>query len=303
MTDKEMNFEELIQKIEKNEILQIKEFDIIFNKSKEILNKRENIAKLKAPITICGCINAHYEELKDIFKICGDASNTQYLFLGDYINKGWNSLSVVMLLMVLLAKYQSNITLLRGNHDSRMMSNPYGFYNECIKKYSKPDEGNYIFEKINELFDLFQLAAVIDNKIFCVHGGLSPKIKKIEEINQIDRKLEIPREGIIPDLIWSDPSLEIMEYSPSSKGAGQFYGEKAVNDFFQENNNLSIIIRSHTLVMEGYQYQFNNKLLTIFSAPLYAGRIENIGAVLKIDDKFNIKCIHIYQLAQKYVIQ
>ena len=293
MIDKEVNLEELIQKIEKNEVLSIKEFDIIFNKAKEILNKRENIAILKSPITICGCINAHFEELKDIFKICGEASNTQYLFLGDYVDKGWNGLSVVLLLMVLLVKYPSNIYLLRGNHDSRMMSEPYGFESECIKKYSKSDEGKYIFEKINELFDLFQLAAVVDNKIFCVHGGLSPKIKKIEEINQIDRKLEIPREGIITDLIWSDPSEEIMEYSPSPKGAGQFYGEKAVNDFIKENNNISIIIRSHTLVMEGYQYQFNNKLLTIFSAPLYAGRIENIGAVLKIDENQNYNFIKI----------
>ncbi len=293
MIDKEVNLEELIQKIEKNEVLPIKEFDIILNKAKEILNKRENIAILKSPITICGCINAHFDELKDIFKICGEASNTQYLFLGDYVDKGWNGLSVVLLLMVLLVKYPSNIYLLRGNHDSRMMSEPYGFYSECIKKYSKPDEGKHIFEKINELFDLFQLAAVVDNKIFCVHGGLSPKIKKIEEINKIDRKLEIPREGIITDLIWSDPSEEIMEYSPSPKGAGQFYGEKAVNDFIKENNNISIIIRSHTLVMEGYQYQFNNKLLTIFSAPLYAGRIENIGAVLKIDENQNYNFIKI----------
>ena len=293
MIDKEVNLEELIQKIEKNEVLPIKEFDIIFNKAKEILNKRENIAVLKAPITICGCINAHFEELKDIFKICGDASNTQYLFLGDYINKGFNSLSVVLLLMVLLVKYPNNITLLRGNHDSRMMSNPYGFYDECIKKYSQQDEGKYIFEKINELFDLFQLAAVIDNEIFCVHGGLSPKLKKIEEINSVDRKLEIPREGIITDLIWSDPSEEIVEYSPSPKGAGQLYGEKAVNDFIKENNNISIIIRSHTLVMEGYEYQFNKKLLTIFSAPLYSGRIENVGAVLKLDEKHNYNFIKI----------
>lgn len=293
MVDKEVNLEELIQKIEKNEVLLIKEFDIIFNKLKEILNKRENIAILKTPINICGCINAHFEELKDIFKICGDASNTQYLFLGDYINKGFNSLSVVLLLMVLLVKYPNNITLLRGNHDSRMMSNPYGFYDECIKKYSQQDEGKYIFEKINELFDLFQLAAVIDNEIFCVHGGLSPKLKKIEEINSVDRKLEIPREGIITDLIWSDPSEEIVEYSPSPKGAGQLYGEKAVNDFIKENNNISIIIRSHTLVMEGYEYQFNKKLLTIFSAPLYSGRIENVGAVLKLDEKHNYNFIKI----------
>ena len=137
------------------------------------------------------------------------------------------------------------------------------------------------------------MAAVVDNKIFCIHGGLSPEFKKIEEINKIDRKKDILNEGIISDLVWSDPSEEIMEYSPEEKGVGQYYGEKAVNDFIKENNNIEIIIRSHELVDEGYKYQFNNKLLTIFSAPAYSGYFDNIGMVLKIDENKNYNFIKI----------
>ena len=170
----------------------------------------------------------------------------------------------------------------------------YGLYDECLKKITKKDEGIEIYNKINELFDLLQLSAVIDNKYFCVHGGLSPELKKIEDLNNLERKNEIPEKGIITDLIWSDPKENINNFVPSAKGAGQFYGEKAVNDFIQENKNIEMIIRSHELVDNGYKYQFNNKLLTVFSAPDYGGRIGlNIGSVLKIDENYKFNFITI----------
>ena len=170
----------------------------------------------------------------------------------------------------------------------------YGLYDECLKKITKKDEGIEIYNKINELFDLLQLSAVIDNKYFCVHGGLSPELKKIEDLNNLERKNEIPEKGIITDLIWSDPKENINNFVPSAKGAGQFYGEKAVNDFIQENKNIEMIIRSHELVDNGYKYQFNNKLLTVFSAPDYAGRVDfNIGSVLKIDENYKFNFIKI----------
>ena len=289
------NIDELIIKICNDELLSIQEFNKVFSKAKDILDKRENIAILKAPLIVCGCINAHFEELKDIFKISGNISENKYLFLGDYVGRGWNGLSTFLLLILYLIKYPNNIILLRGNHDSRIFSQIYGLYNECLKKYSNKDEGEEIYNKINELFDLLQLAAIIDNKYFCIHGGLSAELKKLEEINNLERKKEIPEKGIITDLIWSDPKEEIDEYVPSQKGAGQFYGEKAVNNFLKENSNIEMIIRSHELVDNGYKYQFNNKLLTIFSAPDYGGRIDmNIGSILKIDEnyKFNFITIH-----------
>ena len=206
----------------------------------------------------------------------------------------WNGLSTFILLILYLIKYPNNLTLLRGNHDSRIFSQMYGLYDECVKKITKKDEGIEIYNKINELFDLLQLSAVIDNKYFCVHGGLSPELKKIEDLNNLERKNEIPEKGIITDLIWSDPKEDVNYFVPSSKGAGQFYGEKAVNVFIQENKNIEMIIRSHELVDNGYKYQFNNKLLTVFSAPDYAGRVDfNIGSVLKIDENYKFNFIKI----------
>ena len=288
------NIDELIIKIYKDELLSMQEFNKVFFKAKDILNKRENIAILKTPLIICGCINAHFEELKDIFKICGNISETKYLFLGDYVGRGWNGLSTFILLILYLIKYPNNIILLRGNHDSRIFSQIYGLYNECFKKYNNKDEAQDIYNKINELFDLLQLAAIIDNKLFCIHGGLSPQLKKIEEINILDRKKEIPENGIITDLIWSDPKEDVNEYLPSKKGVGQFYGEKAVNNFLKDNSNIEMIIRSHELVDNGYKYQFNNKLLTVFSAPDYGGRIGlNVGSVLKRDENYQFNFITI----------
>ena len=288
------NLDELINKIYNNELPSNQEFNKIYLKAKEILDQRKNIAILNTPLIICGCINAHFEELKDIFKICGDISENKYLFLGDYVGRGWNGLSTFMLLILYLIKYPNNITLLRGNHDSRTMSIMYGLYDECLKKIEIKDEAEDIYNKINELFDLLQLAAVVDNKYFCIHGGLSPELKKIDILNNIERKKEIPEKGIITDLIWSDPKEEVNEFEPSKKGAGQFYGEKAVNDFIKENNNIEMIIRSHELVDDGRKFQFNNKLLTVFSAPDYGGREGfNIGSVLKIDEKYKFSFIKI----------
>ena len=141
------NIDILIKKIRKGELLSISEFDKVFIKAKEILDKRDNIAILDSPITICGCINAHFEELKDIFRICGDVSKTQYLFLGDYVGKGFNGLSAFMLLILYLIKYPNNLTLLRGNHDSYIMSSMYGLHLECSKKYTSNNESNHILKK------------------------------------------------------------------------------------------------------------------------------------------------------------
>ena len=288
------NIDELINKISNNGLLSKQDFKKVFLKAKDILGKRENIAIIKSPLIVCGCINAHFEELKDIFNICGNISETKYLFLGDYVGRGWNGLSTFILLILYLIKYPNNLVFLRGNHDSRTFSRMYGLYNECLQKYSNKYEAEDIYNMINELFDQLQLAAIVDNKYFCIHGGLSPDLKKLEEINKLERKKEIPENGIITDLIWSDPNEEVDEYVPSKKGAGQFYGEKAVQNFLKENSNIEMIIRSHELVDNGYKYQFNNKLLTVFSAPNYGERLDNIGSVLKIEEnsKFNFITIN-----------
>jgi serine/threonine-protein phosphatase 4 catalytic subunit len=131
----------------------------------------------------------------------------------------------------------------------------YGFYDECLKKFGSLNVWKYC----TEIFDLLALAALIDNSIFCVHGGLSPAINSIDDIRVIDRKQEVPHEGIMCDLMWSDPEgtslqlTEIQGFGISQRGAGYIFGGDVV-DKFCRNNKVDIICRAHQLVMEGYKY-------------------------------------------------
>ena len=144
-------------------------------------------------------------------------------------------------------RYPERITLIRGNHESRQITQVYGFYDECLRKYGSVNVWRYC----TEIFDYLALAAVIDQKIFCVHGGLSPSISTLDEIRGLDRKQEVPHDGAMCDLMWSDPD-EISGWSVSPRGAGYLFGGDIV-DKFNHQNNIDLIARAHQLVMEGYK--------------------------------------------------
>lgn len=127
----------------------------------------------------------------------------------------------------------------------------YGFYFECLKKYSSP----FIWQYVIEMFDYLPLACVISNKLFCIHGGLSPLIQKISQIDSLNRFQDIPTEGPIADLMWSDPDTNIEGFKISERGAGYFFGEKIV-DRFLHLNSMESIIRAHQLCMEGFNVRF-----------------------------------------------
>ena len=178
--------------------------------------------------------------------------------MGDYVDRGFNSVEVFTLLLTLKLKYPSYITLLRGNHESRQISYTYGFLEEVNRKYGNSNVWNYF----TDIFDYLPIAALIEGKIFCIHGGLSPLISTVDQIRLINRKMEIPHEGAFCDLMWSDPD-DIECWHMSCRGAGWVFGNKVVDEF-NYINNLELICRAHQLVMEGYKYWFpNQNLITI----------------------------------------
>lgn len=126
---------------------------------------------------------------------------TNYLFMGDFVDRGYYSVETFLLLLALKVRYPDRITLIRGNHESRQITQVYGFYDECMRKYGSPAVWRYC----TEIFDYLSLSAIIDGKIFCVHGGLSPSIQYLDQIRSIDRKQEVPHDGPMCDLLWSDP--------------------------------------------------------------------------------------------------
>ena len=246
----------------------------------ELLIEEANIQHIDTPVTICGDIHGQLHDLITLFKTGGELPDTQYLFLGDFVDRGFYSFESFLLLISLKLRYPDRITLIRGNHESRQITTVYGFYDECLRKYGSINVWRYCCE----VFDYLSLGAIVGGSqgVFCIHGGLSPDIDTVDQIRVLDRKKEVPHEGGMCDLLWSDPEL-VNGWSISPRGAGYLFGENEVNKFLHDNN-ISLIARAHQLVMEGYKEMFNQGLVTVWSAPNYCYRCGNVASVLTIGD-------------------
>ncbi|XP_019462000.1 PREDICTED: serine/threonine-protein phosphatase PP-X isozyme 2-like isoform X2 [Lupinus angustifolius] len=231
---------------------------------------------------ICGDIHGQFYDMKELFKVGGDCPKTNYLFLGDFVDRGYYSVETFLLLLALKVRYPDRITLIRGNHESRQITQVYGFYDECLRKYGSTNVWRYC----TDVFDYLSLSALIENKIFSVHGGLSPAISTLDQIRTIDRKQEVPHDGAMCDLLWSDPEDIVDGWGLSPRGAGFLFGGSVVTSF-NHSNNIDYICRAHQLVMEGYKWMFNNQIVTVWSAPNYCYRCGNVAAILELDGNLN----------------
>lgn len=220
------------------------------------------------------------------FRVSGENADSDSC-TGDYVDRGLFSVETISLLVCLKLRYPDRVHLIRGNHESRGVTQSYGFYTECARKYGNANVWHYF----TDMFDYLTLSVVINDEIFCVHGGLSPSIHSIDQIKIIDRFREIPHEGPMADLVWSDPDPDRDEFSLSPRGAGYTFGAQVVRKFL-EVNNMSHILRAHQLCNEGYQVLFDDRLSTVWSAPNYCYRCGNLASVLEVGDNmerfFNI---------------
>jgi len=251
-------------------------------KAREILVKDDNIKSISCPVTICGDIHGQFFDLIELFKVGGKIPTTNYLFLGDYVDRGYFSVETVTLLIALKVRYPARINLLRGNHESRQISQVYGFYDECLKKYN----GNTKIWKIfTDLFDYLPISALIDRQILCFHGGLSPHAMELSDIQSIDRIKAVPHEGILCDTLWSDPH-DGKGWDISPRGCGYIWGCD-ISEKFNHVNGLTLIARAHQLVMEGYNWGHERNVVTIFSAPNYMYRCGNVGGIMELDENLS----------------
>jgi serine/threonine-protein phosphatase 6 catalytic subunit len=250
-----LDLDEWIEKVKKCESLQEEELKALCEYVKEILVEESNVQPVNAPVTVCGDIHGQFHDLLRLFDTGGEVPSTNYIFMGDFVDRGYNSLEVFTMLMLLKARHPANITLLRGNHESRQITQVYGFYDECQRKYGNANA----WRSCTEVFDYLTLSALIDGKVLCVHGGLSPDIRTLDQIRTIDRVCEIPHEGPFCDLMWSDPE-DIDTWAISPRGAGWLFGRNVTAEFNQING-LELICRAHQLVQEGLKYMFPDKSL------------------------------------------
>ncbi|CAK7206496.1 sporulation-induced protein [Sporothrix eucalyptigena] len=212
------------------------------------------------------------------------SGDTRFVFLGDFVDRGYFSLETFTLLMCLKAKYPDRIVLVRGNHESRQITQVYGFYEECQQKYGNAS----VWKACCQVFDFLVLAAIVDGTVLCVHGGLSPEIRTIDQIRVVARAQEIPHEGAFCDLVWSDPE-DIEAWAVSPRGAGWLFGDKVAHEF-NHVNGLKTIARAHQLVNEGYKFHFPEKsVVTVWSAPNYCYRCGNVASIMTVDNNLESK--------------
>jgi serine/threonine-protein phosphatase 6 catalytic subunit len=277
-----------LETLHNNKIISEHEVKQLCNRVKEIFMEESNVQPVSAPVIICGDIHGQYYDLLSLFETGGEIPKSTYIFMGDYVDRGYNSVETVELLLCLKLKYPGHITLLRGNHESRQICYSYGFYEEITKKYGNGNPWKYF----TDIFDYMPIGAIVEGKIFCVHGGLSPFISSIDQIRLLNRKQEIPYEGAFCDLMWSDPD-DTEGWLVSNRGAGYIFGWRVVSEF-NHINDLILVARAHQLVQQGYKFWFRDKnLVTVWSAPNYCYRCGNEASIMKVDDNLNTEFLSV----------
>ncbi len=221
------------------------------------------LLELEAPIKIVGDIHGQYYDLLRLFEFGGFPPDANYLFLGDYVDRGKQSLETICLLLAYKIKYPENFFLLRGNHECAAINRIYGFYDECKRRYNIK-----LWKTFTDCFNCLPVAAVVDEKIFCVHGGLSPEHHSMDQIRRLMRPTDVPDAGIICDLLWSDPDKELEGWGENDRGVSFTFGSDVVTKFLKKHD-LDLVCRAHQVVEDGYEFFAKRRLVTIFSAPNY----------------------------------
>jgi serine/threonine-protein phosphatase PP1 catalytic subunit len=243
-----------------------------------------------------------------LFEYGGFPPSANYLFLGDYVDRGKQSLETICLLLAYKIKYPGNFFLLRGNHECASINRIYGFYDECKRRFNVR-----VWKVFTDCFNCLPVAALIDDKILCMHGGLSPDLDHLDEIRNLPRPTMIPDTGLLCDLLWSDPGKDVKGWGMNDRGVSYTFGPDKVSEFLTKHD-LDLVCRAHQVdifqsclfdttafvmltreldflwqvVEDGYEFFADRQLVTVFSAPNYCGEFDNAGAMMSVDE--NLMC-------------
>ena len=274
--------QELNPAVSKKNQLTPEEIKFLCTKSLGIFMEEPVLLEVSAPVNICGDTHGQFNDLLRLFEFGGRPPTTNYLFLGDYVDRGKNSIETMGLLLAYKIKYPKNIFLLRGNHESEIINHVYGFFDECKRRYNIK-----IYKLFSDCFNWLPISAIVDDKILCMHGGLSPDLTSLDKIRKIVRPTEVPDKGLLCDLLWSDPDRNVQGWGGNERGVSVTFNEKTVEDIV-EKLDIDLVCRAHQVVENGYEFFADKKLVTVFSAPNYCNQFDNHGAMMLVDE--NLMC-------------
>jgi len=251
---------------------------LLCHAARDVFIKQPILLELEAPVKIVGDVHGQYYDLLRLFEYGGFPPEANYLFLGDYVDRGRQSLETVCLLLAYKVKFPENFFLLRGNHECASINRIYGFYDECKRRFSIK-----LWKTFTDCFNTLPVSAIVDEKILCMHGGLSPELKNFDQIRRIMRPTDVPDSGLLCDLLWSDPDRDISSWGENDRGVSYTFGADVVTQFLTKHD-LDLICRGHQVVEDGYEFFARRQLVTLFSAPNYCGEFDNAGAMMSVDD-------------------
>mgnify|MGYP003610687453 FL=1 len=261
---------------------------------REIFMEQPMLLELDSPLKVCGDIHGQYYDLLRAFEWGGYPPNSNYLFLGDYVDRGKQNIETICLLFAYKIKYPENFFLLRGNHESDSISRIYGFFDECKRRYNIK-----LWKKFCECFNCLPVCALIEDRILCMHGGLSPNLTSLDQIRKINRPCAVPDNGILCDLLWSDPDKNTSGWKENERGVSYVFGSDILSAFLKKQD-LDLICRGHQVVEDGYEFFGNRSLATIFTAPNYCDEFDNSAAIMTIGEGL-VCSFKILQPAEKKV--
>jgi serine/threonine-protein phosphatase PP1 catalytic subunit len=263
-------------KVTKTVCLKNAEITAVCNAAREVFLSQPALLELSPPVKIVGDVHGQYTDLIRMFEMCGFPPNSNFLFLGDYVDRGKQSLETILLLLCYKIRYPKNFFLLRGNHECANVTRVYGFYDECKRRCNVK-----VWKTFVDTFNTLPIAAIVAGKIFCVHGGLSPSLSHMDDIRNIARPTDVPDYGLLNDLLWSDPADMEADWEANERGVSYCFGKKVIMEFLQKHD-FDLVCRAHMVVEDGYEF-FNERILvTVFSAPNYCGEFDNWGAVMSV---------------------
>lgn len=249
-------------KVTKTLCLKHAEIFSICQAARELFLSQPALVELAPPVKIVGDIHGQYTDLIRMFEMCGFPPNSNFLFLGDYVDRGKQSLETILLLLCYKLKFPENFFLLRGNHECANVTRVYGFYDECKRRCNIK-----VWKAFIDTFNCLPISAIVAGKIFCVHGGLSPSLSTMDDIRSMQRPTDVPDYGLLNDLLWSDPAEGLEhDWEPNERGVSYCFGKKIIMEFLQKHD-FDLVCRAHMVVEDGYEF-FNDRILvTVFSAP------------------------------------
>ncbi|KAK4337004.1 hypothetical protein RND71_044102 [Anisodus tanguticus] len=270
---------EAIETFKKDKLIHKKYAYKIISEAQKLFRALPTLVDVTIPenkkFTVCGDIHGQFFDLVNIFEINGyPSTDNPYLFNGDFVDRGSYSVECILTLLGFKVLFPDHFHMTRGNHESQEMNQIYGFESEVKSKYS-----SLMYDFLSETFEMLPLCYCLNKKVLVMHGGLPKEEVSLNEIRKIDRFRKPPSGGLMCDLLWSDPTKMVDNWTESKRGVGIQFGVN-ITERFCKMNNLDYIIRSHEVKMQGYDLMHNDKCITIFSAPNYCGTIGNLGAYI-----------------------